>query len=191
MTEPSVDLVATVGPLDPVVALLRDLLHVASANRAIAVIERPGGDFGVDDPAIVDVERLNPIEVTVGERVYHLPHSVDIELDVPRPSLPAFQVLPPFDADPETGDIAAPLGGVERYALDTRAAAALLGDAGVLQLHWDTTRPRVSFSVTARADDSEPLVLGIGEETFPMPPGWPMTQTLSTDDPANGDPERG
>jgi hypothetical protein len=178
MTEPPVDLVATVGPLDPVVALLRELLHVAGANRAMAVVERPGGDFG-DEPAIVDVERLNPIEVTVGDRVLHLPHT--IELDVPPPSPPAFQVLAPFDADPETGDIAAPLGGVERYAIDTRAAAALLGDRNVLQLHWDTTRPRVSFSVTARADAAEPLVLGIGEETFPMPPGWPEKPALTSD----------
>ncbi len=179
MTEPSVDLVATVGPLDPVVHLLRELLHAAGANRALAVIARPGGDFGDDEPAIVDVERLNPIEVTVGERVYHLPHSTEIAPDAPLPSLPAFQVLPPFDADPETGDIAAPLGGVERYAIDTRAAAALLGGADVLQLHWDTTRPRISFSVTARADDAEPLVLGIGEETFPMPPGWPEKPALA------------
>lgn len=187
MTEPSVDLVATVGPLDPVVALLRELLHVASANRAIAVIERPGGDVGDDEPAVVDVERLSPIEVTVGERVYHLPHSIDIELDAPLSPLPEFKALAPFDADPETGDIAAPLGGVERYAIDTRAAAALLGGANVLQLHWDTTRPRVSFSVTARADDAEPLVLGIGEETFPMPPGWPEKSSLSTDEGADRD----
>ncbi|MFA4927826.1 MAG: hypothetical protein WC558_04880 [Patulibacter sp.] len=177
MTEPSLDLVATVGPLDPVVALLRELLHVASANRAIAVIASPGGDFGDDEPAVVDVERLSPIEVTIGDRVYHLPHS--IELDAAVPPLPEFKVLSPFDADPQTGDIAAPLGGVERYAIDTRAAAALLGQANVLQLHWDTTRPQVSFSVTARADDSEPLVLGIGEESFPMPPGWPEKQTLT------------
>lgn len=179
MTEPSVDLVATVGPLDRVVALLRELLHAAGANRAIAVVAQPGGEHGDDEPAVVDVERLSPIEVTVGERVYHLPHSIDLELDGPLPALPAFPTLPPFDADPETGEIAAPLGGVERYAVDTRAAAALLGGADVLQLHWDTTRPQVAFSVTARADDSEPLVLGIGEEAFPMPAGWPEQQTLA------------
>ena len=182
MTEPSVDLVTTVGPLDPVVALLRELLHAASANRALAVIQRHGFDHGTDtdEPAVVDVERLSPIEVTVGEHVYHLPHGIELDVDVPTP--PEFKLLPPFDADPETGDIAAPLGGVERYAVDTRAAAALLGDANVLQLHWDTTRPRVSFSVTARADDAEPLVLGIGEETFPMPPGWPERSALEADD---------
>lgn len=188
MTEPSVDLVATVGPLDPVVALLRELLHVASANRALAVIARPGGDFGEDEPAVVDVERLSPIEVTIGERVYHLPHSIELDVAVPTP--PAFKALPPFDADPETGDIAAPLGGVERYAIDTRAAAALLGGANVLQLHWDTARPQVSFSVTARADDAEPLVLGIGEESFPMPPGWPENQTLAGG-PAATEPDAG
>ncbi len=179
MTEPSVDLVASVGPLDPVVALLRELLHAATANRALAVIVQPG-----DEPAVVDVERLSPIEVTVGDHVRHLPHT--IELDAAVPGLPEFPALGPFDADPETGDIAAPLGGVERRAIDTRAAAALLGGANVLQLHWDTTRPGVSFSVTARADDGEPLVLGIGEESFPMPAGWPERQTLSTDPDAAG-----
>lgn len=182
MTEPSVDLVATVGSLDPVVAILRELLHVASANRAIAVIAGGIGGHDAVEPAVVDVERLSPIEVTIGERVYHLPHSIDLELDDALPTLPEFKVLSPFDADPETGDIAAPLGGVERYAIDTRAAAALLGGGNVLQLHWDTTRPRVSFSVTARADNAEPIVLGIGEEAFPMPEGWPEKQTLSTDD---------
>jgi hypothetical protein len=36
-------LVTSVGPLDPVVALLRELLHVASAVRATAVVAAAGG----------------------------------------------------------------------------------------------------------------------------------------------------
>ncbi len=171
MDAEQIDLVTTVGPLDGVIVILRELLHVASANRAIAVVAGGVGHHDLFEPAVVDVERLSPIEVTVGDRVVHLPHTV--ELDASLPALPAFKALPPFDADPETGDIAAPLGGVEHYAIGTRSAAELLAEGTVLQLHWDTTRPQVSFSVSVRAGSDEPIVLGVAEETFPMPPGWP------------------
>lgn len=175
MSDPSVDLVATVGPLDEVVVLLRELLHAAGANRAVAVIAGGVGRHDLVEPAVVDVERLNPIEVTIGDRVLHLPHAIELGDDgsIPTPVVPAFKSLPPFDTDPESGDIAAPLGGVEHYATATQQAAAALDGSDVLQLHWDTTRPQLSFSVTVRADASEPVVLGIGEESFPMPPGWP------------------
>ena len=165
-------LVASVGPLDPVVALLRELLHVASAVRATAVV--PGGD----EPAVVDVARLAPIEVARGEQVVHLPHAG--ELDAAVPPLPAFKDLPVFDADPETGDVAAPIGGVEHRAAGVAETAALLPPGTVLQVAWDTLRPDVAFSITAQAADAgEPIVLGIGDEVFPMPPGWPDVPTLA------------
>ncbi|MCK9247914.1 MAG: hypothetical protein M0P31_02915 [Solirubrobacteraceae bacterium] len=184
--EHPVDLVASVGPLDATVALLRELLHAARATQAIAVVAA-GPDDPDGEPATVDVERLAPVEVTIGPHVMHLPHA--IELDVEVPPLPEFQALPPFDADPETGDVAAPLGGVEHYAREAQRAAALLGPADVLQLRWDTTRPQTPFSVTVRGDGGEPVVLGVGEETFPMPEGWPDAATLETrivDRPADG-----
>lgn len=193
--DPAVDLVASAGMLDPVVALLRELLHVSRAFQAIAVVHDPdairaiaesglpGDDALVADAdtAIVDVERLNPIEITVGERVLHVPHS--IELDATVPPLPEFRQLPPFDADPATGDVSAPLGGVEHYALATRAVAELLGPGDVLQLRWESQRPGVAFSITASASASEPIVLGVGDDTYPMPGGWPGTATI---DPSSG-----
>ena len=182
-----VELVATVGPLDDAIVLLRELLHASRANQAIAVIEGGVGRHDLIEPAIVDVERLNPIEVTIGERVVHLPHAIELDA-APPPGLAGidFKQLPPFDADPETGDVAAPLGGVEHYARGTREAASLLGsDGDVLQLRWDTTRPQVDFSITVRADGSEPFVLGVGDETFPMPPGWPEVVTTNLTDAAD------
>lgn len=167
-------LVATVGDLDPVVAVLRELLHVASAVRATAVVPATGAE----EPAVVDVARLNPIEVARGEHVVHLPHAGP--LDVTLPPLFAFKDLPLFEADPETGDIGAPLGGVEHRAIGVAETAAQLPDGTVLQLAWDTTRPGVAFSITAQAADAgEPIVLGIGDEVFPMPPGWPDVPTLA------------
>lgn len=168
-------LVASVGPLDPVVALLRELLHVASAIRATAVV--PGD--GDEEPAVVDVARLAPIEVARGEQVVHLPHAGGLD-GVPVPRLFAFKDLPIFDADPGTGDVAAPIGGVEHRAVGVAETAALLPAGTVLQVAWDTLRPDVPFSITAQAADAgEPIVLGIGEEVFPMPPGWPDVPTLA------------
>lgn len=171
-TDDRIALVASVGPLDPVVALLRELLHAASAIRATAVV--PADD---DEPAVIDVARLAPIEVARGAHVVHLPHAG--ELDAVVPPLFRFKDLPIFDADPETGDVAAPIGGVEHRAVGVAETAAQLPPGSVLQVAWDTLRPEVPFSITAQASDAgEPIVLGIGDEVFPMPPGWPDVPTL-------------
>jgi hypothetical protein len=163
---PPVALVASVGELDPVVALVRALLHASAAVRATAVV--PDGD---GPPAVVDAARLLPVEVARGASVVHLPHAGPV--GEPAPDLPVFRPLPAFDADPSTGEIAAPLGGVEHRARATAAAAANLPAGSVLQLSWESTRPGTPFSVTARAATDEPFVLGVGDEAFPMPAGWP------------------
>ena len=74
------EVVASVGPLDAVVVLLREFLHRSGAVRAVAVVEGAPGD----EPAVVDVRRLYPTEVEVGDRTVLLPHA--IELDVPPPA---------------------------------------------------------------------------------------------------------
>ncbi len=178
MSDEPIDLVTTVGTLDETVVLLRELLHRARATQAIAVVAGGIGRHDLTEPAIVDVERLAPIEVTIGERVVHLPHVVELDA-VPPLALPEFKQLPPFDADPETGDVAAPLGGVEHYAMATRDTAALLPEGDVLQLRWETARPDVRFSITARSGGGEPLVLGVGDQAFPMPPQWPDVPTTT------------
>jgi hypothetical protein len=167
-------LVPSVGGLDPVVRLLRALLHAASAVRATAVV--PDGAGG--EPAVVDVARLAPIEVARGAEVVHLPHAGPDDA-AEAPPLFAFRALPLFEVDTATGEVAAPLGAVEHRATGVAESAALLPPGTVLQLAWDTTRPGVAFSITAGAPDGdEPIVLGVGDETFPMPPGWPGTPTL-------------
>ena len=113
----AIDLVGSVGPLDPVVVALREFLHRSGAVRAVAVVGRDPGE----SPAVIDCARLTPIEVDLGDRIVHLPHA--IELDAEPPPLP-----------------------------DVRQAP---------------------LAITARADGSEPIVLALGEEEFPMEPGWP------------------
>jgi hypothetical protein len=163
------ELVGSVGPLDAVVVLLRDFLHRSGAVRAVAVVDREPGE----GPAVVDCARLAPIEVDLGERTVYLPHA--LELDATAPELPEMHQLPPFGVDPGAGTVTSPLGGLQHLADSTRALARALGGRNVALAEFSTTDPDTPLSLTARADDSEPLVVALGEQEFELgaesPPG--------------------
>jgi hypothetical protein len=162
------EIVASVGPLDPVVVLLREFLHLSGALRAVGVVEGEPGD----EPAVVDVRRLHPTEVEVGGRIVLLPHA--IELDVPAPAgLPSVRQMAPFEVDAEKGEIAAPPGGVAHLAGAVRDLAGLLGGRNVAMVQFETNRPEAPLAITARAGGTDPLVLALGEAEFEMDPGWP------------------
>jgi hypothetical protein len=161
------EVVASVGPLDGVVVLLREFLHRAGALRAVAVV---GGGPG-DPPAVVDVRRLHPTEVEVAGRTRLLPHA--IELHAPAPDVPAVRQLPPFEVDVAAGSIAAPPGGVAHLAGAVRELADRLGGSNVAMVQFETDTPDAPLAITARAGGAEPLVLALGEEEFVMEPGWP------------------
>lgn len=164
--EQPIDLVASVGALDPVVATLRDFLHRSGATRAVAVVD--GTDVG-EGPAVVDVGRLTPIEVQHGGRIAHLPHAIELDAE-PLGRIDVKQ-LPRFDVDPQSGEVAATIGGVEHLARATRDLATLIGGRTACLVQFDTTTPDVLFGIAAQGD--EPFVLTIGEEEFEMDPGWP------------------
>jgi hypothetical protein len=163
----AIELVGSVGPLDAVVVALREFLHRSGAVRVVAVVDREPGE----GPAVVDCGRLTPIEVDYGDRVVHLPHSVD--LDAQPPSLPEVRQLPPFEVDADRAEIAAPLGGVAHLAAAVRDLAEALGGRNVAMAQFETSDPEAPLAITARADGSEPLVIALGEQEFPMDPGWP------------------
>lgn len=159
-----IDVVATVGALDPTVLLLREFLHRSGAIRTVAVVALE------DDIALVDVGRLLPVEVTIGERIVHLPHA--LQLDAALLVVPEVRQLPAFDVDPASGEVNSPLGGLEHYAIAVRQLAQILGADNVALASWETTSPDVPLSITARASE-DVLILALGEEEFEMEPGWP------------------
>ena len=162
------EVVASVGPLDRVVVLLRAFLHRAGALRVVAVVEGEPGD----EPAVVDVRRLQPTEVEVGGRVVLLPHA--IELDAPLPAEPpAVRQMAPFEVDVAAAQIAAPPGAVAHLAAAVRDLADLLGGRNVAMVQVETNDPDAPLAITARAGGADPLVLALGEEEFEMEPGWP------------------
>ena len=167
MDDEGIELVASVGPLDAVVVALREFLHRSGAVRAVAVVDREPGEA----PAVIDCGRLQPIEVDFGDRVVHLPHS--IELDAEPPPLPDVRMLPSFEVDAAEAEIAAPVGGVAQLATAVRDLAAALGGRNVAMAQFATSDPAAPLAITARADGSEPIVLALGDEEFPMEPGWP------------------
>src|SRR4029077_6835276 len=111
------------------------------------------------------------IEVDFGDRVVHLPHS--IELDATPPPLPDVRQLPPFEVHTATAEIAAPLGGVAHLASAVRDLAAALGGRNVAMAQFATNDPHPPWAIPARAAAGEPIVLALGDEEFPMDPGWP------------------
>jgi hypothetical protein len=158
-----IDVVASVGDLDAVVVLLREFLHRSGAVRAVAVVDRDA------EPALVDCMRLHPIEVTEEGRTVVLPHA--IELDAEELPVPDVRQLPPFEVRP--GDeIAAPLGGLEHYALAVRAlSVAIPGERSAALATWSTNDPETPLSITARG--AEPFVVSLGADEFEMEPDWP------------------
>ena len=161
------DVVLSVGDLDPVVVTLREFLHRTGAVEVQAVIERRGereheGEIGT---ALLSCGRLTPIEVTEGDRTVVLPHAVELEGEPPE--LEAIPPLPPLEVDAEQGIITGPLGGVEAMARVVGALAEHLGGRNVALAFFATTDPDAPLGIGARR--GEDPVLTLGEHQFHLP----------------------
>jgi hypothetical protein len=156
-----IDLVATVGPLDAVVETLRDVLHRSGALRVAAVVDIPDGPA-----ALVDVGRLAPVEVQIGDRTMHLPHAIELDAEPLGRDIELRQ-LPPFEVDPASGEVVGTLGGLDMLADAMRAVARLLGGRSVAIAQYQTTTPDVPLTVSARGSD--PVVVTLGEEEWELP----------------------
>jgi hypothetical protein len=155
-----IDVVLTVGDLDGTVVALREFLHRSGAVEVQAVLDRPGAA-----PALITCGRLQPIEVTEGERTVHLPHAV--ELDPEPPALEQIPALPPLEVDAGEGVITGPLGGVEAMARVTTQLAEHLGGRSVALAFFATTDPETPLGVGARPGEQPVITLGEAQFTLP------------------------
>lgn len=161
-TDEEIDLVASVGPLDAVVETLRDILHRSGALRVAVVVDMPDERLA----ALVDVGRLAPVEVRIADRVMHLPHSIELEAE-PLSGAIELRQLPPFDVEPETGQVTGTLGGLDMLADAMKDLAALLGGRSVAIAVYQTTTPGIDLTVTARA--GEPVLVTLGDQEWELP----------------------
>lgn len=159
--EPEPELVESVGDLDPVVVTLRDFLHRSGAVRVAVVL--PG-------PALVDVGRFLPVEVTLEDRRMQLGHTQALDAS---PILLDVEVkqLPRYEVKPLTGEVHATIGGLELHATAVRALAHAFGPTAVAMASFESNTPDLPLSISARGDD--PIVIAIGEDDYEMEAGWP------------------
>ncbi|MDQ3850704.1 MAG: hypothetical protein M3296_08850, partial [Actinomycetota bacterium] len=104
------------------------------------------------------------VVVHEGDARRELPH--DWADDVELPPLPAMQRVAPLDADPDTGQVAGPLGGLEMLARAVRDVAGLVGGRSVVAAEYETTRPQVPLGLAGRA--GEPVVVLLGDAEFAL-----------------------
>ena len=157
----AVDVVLSAGDLDPHIVALREFLHRASALEVQAAVDRGEGR----PVAIVSCGRLQPIEVTEGERTVHRPHTA--ELDAAPPPLPTVPRLPPIEIDPQEGTVSAPLGAIHALAEAVEALAKALGGRSVALAFFQTTDAERPLGIAART--GEDVLLTLGEEQFRLP----------------------
>ncbi|HKH19230.1 MAG TPA: hypothetical protein VKA57_17020 [Solirubrobacteraceae bacterium] len=144
--------------LPVVLATVQDFAARAGAERVVALLD-------AEPPVMVERVEDGTLEVTEGD----VTRPVAPERGVAAVALPGLRAVPPsaLRADPETGELAAPLGGVQLLVDSVLALARALGGRSVATATFATRDPRTPITIAARA--GEPVVLEIGGRHFTIP----------------------
>jgi hypothetical protein len=147
--------------------------ELAVALATVAAFARGSGAervvvlFDVDPerpPLMLERTEDGVLEVTDGESTRRVAPSPAAPL-----ALPALRAVPAsaLHADPETGELAAPLGSVQLLADSVLALARAFGGRSVATATFATRDPEVPVTVAAR--DGEPVVLDLAGRQFTLP----------------------
>jgi hypothetical protein len=143
------------------VATVAAFAERAQARRVVLVLDR--GDDAA--PAMVECVPGERLEVTEGERrrpAAPAPGVAPATLPEVRPPPPSA-----LQADPETGELAAPLGGVVHLADTVLALARAFGGRTVATAEFATRDPSVPVTIAAR--EGEPVLLDLAGRQFALP----------------------
>jgi hypothetical protein len=144
-------------PLPVVLATVQEFAARAGAERVVVLLDT--------QPPLM-VERLEDatLEVTEGDATRAAPPDRGAPL-----ALPGLRAVPAsaLSADPETGELVAPLGSVQLMADSVLALARALGGRSVATATFPTRDPETPLTVAAR--EGEPVVLDIAGRQFTLP----------------------
>jgi hypothetical protein len=144
--------------LDVVLATVQDFAERGGAERVVVLLD-------AEPPLVVERREDGSLEVTEGERTRPAPSSLGVA------PLPLGELRPvpasALTADPETGELAAPLGTVRLLVDSVHALARALGGRSVATATYATRDPGTPLTVAAR--EGEPVVLDIGGRQFTFP----------------------
>jgi hypothetical protein len=142
-------------------ATVQDFADRTGAERVVALIDQ-GEEVS---PVMVERAEDGALHVTYGDetrRVAAPPDTAPLPLGDLRP-VPASAMA----ADPETGELAAPLGSVQLLADSVLTLARSFGGRSVATATFATRDPALPMTVAAR--EGEPIVLDIGGRQFALP----------------------
>lgn len=144
--------------LTVVLATVQEFAARAGAERVVALLDA--------EPPVL-VERLEDGTLQVTER--DTTGAAVPPEGVAALPLPELRPVPAsaLTADPETGELAAPLGVVQRLVDSVVALARALGGRSVATATFATRDPETPLTVAARA--GEPVVLDIAGRHFTFP----------------------
>jgi hypothetical protein len=144
--------------LPAVLATVADFAARAGAERVVVLLDR-------EPPLMVEWLEDGTLAVTEGEAT----RPAAVPRGATPLALPDVRAVPAsaLSADPETGELAAPLGAVQHMVDSVLALARVLGGRTVATATFATRDPATPLIVAARA--GEPVVLDIAGRHFTFP----------------------
>ena len=141
--------------LPVVLATVQDFADRAGAERVVVLLD-------AEPPVMVERAEDGTLRLTRGEET-----SAAVPARGAAPlSLPGLRAVPAssLSADPETGELAAPLGAIQHLVDSVLALARALGGRSVATATFATRDPEAPLTVAAR--EGEPVVLDIAGRQF-------------------------
>ena len=145
------------------IATVRAFGERSGAERVVLLIDR--GDEA--SPVMLDRAADGSIELTDDAE----PVTIAEGLLVPAPprSLPELRPAPSsaMRADPENGELAAPIGAIANLGHGVLGLARAFGGRSVASADFATADPDLPITIVAR--EGEPLLLAVGDGRFELP----------------------
>jgi hypothetical protein len=144
--------------IDAVLATVQEFAARTGAERVVALLD-------CEPPVMVERLEDGTLQVTSGETARPAAPGRGAAA-LPLPELRAVPASA-LSADPETGELSAPLGGVRLLVDSVLALAGALGGRSVATATFPTRNPATPLTVAAR--EGEPVVLDIAGRHFAFP----------------------
>ena len=145
------------------IATVRAYGERSHAERVVLLVDR-GDD---DPPLMLDRAADGAIELIDHEQAVPIPAGTVVPAE-PR-TLPELRPAPSSSlrADPETGELAAPIGAIANMGEGVLGLARAFGGRSVASADFATRDPDLPMTLVAR--EGEPLLLAVGAGRFELP----------------------
>jgi hypothetical protein len=142
------------------IATIRAFQQASNATRVVLLVHTPEGETAMLEST------PDGLEITEGETVAFIPNTAAVP--APPRALPEIRPTPAsaIHLDPNSGELAAPLGTIDHLAEITLALAKAFGGLTVATVEFQTHDPSLPLTFAAR--EGEPVVLQAGDDQFEL-----------------------